>query len=101
LGGIVEHTGRVSELINGIASASEEQAQGVGQVNTAVSQMDKMTQRTAASAEQSAAAAQQLASQATAVDQIVHDLATLVGGGRDEAVPVAAEEAANEEAPAF
>ncbi|MBN1512427.1 MAG: methyl-accepting chemotaxis protein, partial [Phycisphaerae bacterium] len=48
LGGIVADVTKVSELISNITQASQEQAQGVDQVNTAVSQMDQVTQQNAA-----------------------------------------------------
>jgi len=83
LSGIVSEVAKVSELINGIARASEEQAQGVEQVNIAVSQMDKVTQQNAAGAEESAAAAEQLSAQAATVAGIVQELAVLVDGCRD------------------
>ena len=80
LGTIVGDVGKVSELINGISRASEEQAQGVDQVNTAVSQMDKVTQQNAAGAEESASAAEELAAQAVSVKSIVNELVGIVGG---------------------
>ncbi|MBN2448589.1 MAG: chemotaxis protein, partial [Phycisphaerae bacterium] len=81
LGTIVTDVTKVTDLINGIARASEEQSQGVDQVNTAVSQMDKVTQQNAAGAEESASAAEELSAQALTVKGIVDELSTLVGGG--------------------
>ncbi len=80
LSGIVEQATKVSDLIEGIARASDEQAQGVEQVNTAVSQMDKVTQQNAAGAEESASASEELSAQAVAVNNVVEELANLVGG---------------------
>ena len=70
---------QVDELVAEIAAASQEQSQGIGQINSAVSQMDKVTQANAAAAEQSAAAAQELTAQAASLRQAVHALAQLVG----------------------
>jgi len=87
LGAIVDQASKVSELINGIARASAEQAQGVEQVNTAVSQMDKLTQQSAAGAEESASAAEELSAQAQTVKGMVNELVALVGAsgkGRTE-----------------
>ena len=53
-----------------------------GKVNTAVSQMDRVTQSTAANAEESAGAAQELNAQAAALQNAVRSLRTLVEGGR-------------------
>jgi len=41
-----------------ISAASSEQAQGIGQINTAVTGLDKVTQQNAANAEESASAAE-------------------------------------------
>ena len=81
LSAIVTDVASVTELMNGIAKASQEQAQGVDQVNVAVSEMDKVTQQNAAGAEESASAAEQLTAQAHTVRGIVDELAALVGGG--------------------
>jgi methyl-accepting chemotaxis protein len=79
LGAIVENVTRVTDLINGISRASAEQAQGVDQVNTAVAQMDRVTQQNAAGAEESASAAEQLQAQAESVKGTVDELVRLVG----------------------
>jgi len=77
---IIADVTQVADLLNGITQASEEQAQGVDQINTAVAQMDKVTQQNAAGAEESASAAQQLSAQAQTVKAMVDELATLVSG---------------------
>ena len=82
LGAIVSDVTKVTDLIDGITKASEEQAQGVDQVNTAVSQMDKVTQSNAAGAEESASASEELSAQANTVKGVVDELAALVGGTR-------------------
>lgn len=70
----------VDQFVAEIATSSQEQAQGVSQVNIAVTQMDKVTQSNAASAEESAAAAAELNSQAASVKAAVERLQALVGG---------------------
>ena len=72
----------VTDLIDKIAVATSEQAQGVDQVNNAVANMDKVTQENAASAEESASAAEELAAQATQLNEMVSELVTLVEGRR-------------------
>lgn len=69
MAGIRSDVERVSTLIAGIASASEEQSRGISQVGTAVSQMDQVTQRNAALVEEAAAAAQSLSEQAVRLQQ--------------------------------
>ena len=70
---------KVDELVAEIASASAEQSQGITQVNTAVTQMDKITQSNAANAEETASAAEELTAQAEALKQAVAELMSLVG----------------------
>ena len=81
LGTIVGDVAKVTELITGISQASQEQAQGVDQVNVAVSQMDKVTQQNASGAEESASAAEELSAQAATVKSMVDELSAMVGGG--------------------
>lgn len=76
---IVAKARAVDELAAEVAAASREQTQGITQINTAVSQMDKVTQSNAASAEESAAAAEQLSAQAETMKHSVAQLGHLVG----------------------
>jgi methyl-accepting chemotaxis protein len=61
---IVASVRRVNDMIGEITAAAAEQSQGLGSVNTSVSQLDQMTQQNAALVEQSAAAAESLKQQA-------------------------------------
>jgi methyl-accepting chemotaxis protein len=74
--GISKTTGLFEE----IALASNEQAQGVEQINRAVTEMDKVTQRSAAMAEECASASQELRAQAEQTQQFVGELVLLVDG---------------------
>jgi methyl-accepting chemotaxis protein len=80
---IVGDVAKVSDLINGISQASQEQAQGVEQISTAIGQMEKVTQQNAAGAEESASAAEELSAQAQTVKSMVEDLSTLVQGNTE------------------
>jgi methyl-accepting chemotaxis protein len=82
---IVQSVGKTTNLVGEIAAASQEQSQGIDQVNTAVAQMDKVTQQNAANAEESASASEELSSQAESMQQIVSELVTLVGGAHANA----------------
>jgi methyl-accepting chemotaxis protein len=82
---IVEKARKVDSLVAEIAQASQEQSQGIGQVLTAVTQMDKVTQSNAASAEESASAAEELNAQAMSMDDAVASLQQLVGGQKTAA----------------
>jgi methyl-accepting chemotaxis protein len=77
---IVEGIGKTTDLVGEIAAASQEQSQGIDQVNTAVNQMDKVTQSNAANAEESASASEELSAQAEQMNGIVEELSALVGG---------------------
>jgi len=61
---IVDQIARVSDLVNEISGATQEQHRGIEQINQAVSQMDQVTQQNAALVEESAAAAGSLEHQA-------------------------------------
>jgi methyl-accepting chemotaxis protein len=77
---MVEKVARVGELVDEIAAASNEQAQGIDQVNKAVAEMDKVVQQNAANAEESASASEELNAQAEQMEGIVGDLVRVVGG---------------------
>lgn len=76
---IVEHAREVDALVAEIAAASKEQSQGIDQLNSAVLQMDQVTQANAAGAEESAAAAAELTAQSVDLERIVGELGALVG----------------------
>ena len=83
---IVEKVRKVDALVEQVATASGEQNQGISQVNVAVTQMDKLTQANAATAEESASAAHELNGQADHLRMAVGDLLTLVDGIRRTSV---------------
>jgi len=68
---IVTQAHQVTSLIGEIASATNEQAQGIAQVDMAVNQLDQTTQQNAALVEQSATAAASLQQQATRLAEAV------------------------------
>jgi methyl-accepting chemotaxis protein len=74
LNDIVDRARQVDQLAAELAGAAREQTQGIDQINTAVGQMDKVTQSNAANAEESAAAAGQLNAQAALMRREVEDL---------------------------
>jgi len=79
---IVADVRQVDELVTQVANASREQTEGITQINTAVGQMDRVTQSNAANAEESAAAAQELNALAETVKGSVAELMQLVSGNR-------------------
>ena len=68
---IVSSVQRVSDIIGEITASAAEQSQGIGEVNTSVTQLDQMTQQNAALVEESAAAAESLKDQANSLAGIV------------------------------
>ena len=68
---VVNSVQRVSEIIGQIAAATHEQSSGIGQVNTAVTELDRVTQQNAALVEESAAASESLNQQALRLAQSV------------------------------
>jgi methyl-accepting chemotaxis protein len=88
---ITVSAGRVKGLVDAVSAASREQAQGIDQVTQAITQMEKVTQSTAATTEESAAASEELSAQAESSMEVVRRLARLVGSQKD--APAAARDA--------
>jgi methyl-accepting chemotaxis protein len=68
---IVESIKRVADIVADIATASNEQATGIDQVNKALTQMDEVTQQNSALVEENAATAKTLESQSAAMSDRV------------------------------
>jgi len=84
-----EITNRVGQLVDEIAAASSEQAQGIGQIGKAVAQMDKVVQQTAANAEESASASEEMNAQARQMKGYVNKLLAIVDGNKQAGAPQA------------
>ena len=83
---VVESIRRVADIMGEISAASQEQTDGIGQVQLAISQMDQTTQQNAALVEEAAAASEQLREQASKLSQTV--AVFRLGGARDRAATV-------------
>jgi methyl-accepting chemotaxis protein len=68
---VVASIGRVTNIMNEITTASDEQRDGIEQVNQAVTQMDTVTQQNAALVEQAAAAAASMQEQSARLSEVV------------------------------
>lgn len=79
---ITQSASKVHALIDEIVAASQQQTQGIGQVNIAVAEMDKVTQSTAAHAEESAGVAEELANQAEGISRVVQELVAMINGAK-------------------
>ncbi len=86
---IAKHSREVDHLVAEIALASNEQSQGISQVTAAISQMNEVTQNTAATAEECASASEELNGQASATQDTVRELLVLVGKAAAEPAPEA------------
>jgi methyl-accepting chemotaxis protein len=93
---VEDDSAKVAALLSEVTEASKEQSQGIGQITSAMSEMDKVTQSNAASAEESASAAGQLSLEAGHLLGVVDEMSALVygapaakGGGRPAAAPAA------------
>jgi methyl-accepting chemotaxis protein len=75
---IVKKVASADGLVAEIATAAKEQSQGIQQVGVAMTQMDKVTQSNASSAEQSASAAEELKNQSLSMLESVLSLRSLV-----------------------
>ncbi|MCC7703298.1 MCP four helix bundle domain-containing protein [Janthinobacterium sp. GW460P] len=68
---VVASVKRVTDIMSEILSASQEQSSGIEQINTAVTQMDDVTQQNAALVEEAAAAAQAMQEQVNSLNEVV------------------------------
>ena len=68
---IVDSVQRVTDIISEISAASSAQTSGIDQINTAVTEMDQVTQQNAALVEEAAAAAEAMQDQAAKLAQLV------------------------------
>jgi len=93
ISGITESVSKAKTLVDQVSVASREQAVGIAQVSQAVVQMERLTQKTAATAEECAAASEELTAQATASTFSAVSLSELVTGTRRNSEPHAYDEA--------
>lgn len=80
LRGIVDKARQVDELVAEISNASQEQSQGIEQIQTAVEHMDQVTQMNAASLQDCSSAAKELNAQTDTLHGSVLALASLLEG---------------------
>ncbi|MGQ0598154.1 methyl-accepting chemotaxis protein [Aquabacterium sp.] len=72
LDAIVPTIAKTSDLVQEIASASDEQSSGIGQINTAVTQLSQLTQENSSSSEELAATAEEMSSQAEQLQELMN-----------------------------
>ncbi len=79
---VATESDKIKNLVDEINLGSIEQARGIDQISRSISQIEQVTQSTAASAGESAGAAQQLSTQASTMREVVDRLTFMVEGGR-------------------
>jgi len=83
---IVTRVGEINDKVRGIAQSTESQSTNLQQVNTAVAEMDRMTQHNAAMVEESTAAARSLAQEANQLTGLVSRFRTSGAGATATAI---------------
>jgi len=78
---------KVGALVGEIAAASQEQSHGIDQINKALVDMNKVTQQTAASAEESASASEEMNAQAEQMKHVSNTIVDIIGGSSISATP--------------
>ncbi|MGZ4959823.1 MAG: methyl-accepting chemotaxis protein [Methylobacter sp.] len=68
---IVPSIKKTSDLVQEIAAASEEQSSGVNQINTAMDQLNQITQQNASSSEELAATSEEMSGQAAQLQELM------------------------------
>ena len=76
---IVSSVESVTQMMQEIADAAREQTSGIEQVNTAVTQMDEMTQQNAALVEEASAAGEAMSDQANNMNKVVEFFSIAAG----------------------
>lgn len=84
LGELLTSVEKVTILNAEIATAGEEQTNGITQIGKAMQQLDQVTQVNAAASEEAAAAAEELSGQATQLDMTVALLSLNINGGKEK-----------------
>lgn len=79
----------IGEIIGRVSEASEQQSRGAAEINTAVGQLDQLTQSNAANAEESASASEELSGQARELQHMVGLLSEIVTGRKTAPEPMA------------
>ncbi len=82
---IMDRSKKVVQMVDDISAASIQQSEGIGHINKAVSDLDRLVQQNAATSEESASASQALSSQVDSMNVIVSGESSS-GGGRNASV---------------
>jgi len=78
---VSEDARQVKILVDDVHRSSQEQARGIEQIGQAMAQMEQVTQKNAANAEETAAASERLTAQSQSLNEVATRLGMLVGAG--------------------
>jgi len=73
---------KVKDLMEEIDTASQEQSQGILQINRAIGQMEKATHQNEAISRESASASEKLGDQVESIKSVIYQLAELINGDK-------------------
>jgi len=76
---VVTQVKKSSDLMNEVATASDEQTNGIEQISKAIQQMDQVIQQNAANAEETASSSEELSAQAESLMDLVKQIGREVG----------------------
>jgi methyl-accepting chemotaxis protein/methyl-accepting chemotaxis protein-1 (serine sensor receptor) len=76
--------GKIKHLVEQVNRASTEQSSSLGQISSAVNQMQKVTQNTAAGAEEGASCSQEMSAHAAEMREAVAELEAMVGSAASQ-----------------
>jgi methyl-accepting chemotaxis protein/methyl-accepting chemotaxis protein-1 (serine sensor receptor) len=77
---VTDEAAKIKILVDEVNMGSQEQARGIEQVSKAMTQMEQVTQKAAANAEESASAAEELTAQSKTLKDVIEQLIGMVGG---------------------
>jgi methyl-accepting chemotaxis protein/methyl-accepting chemotaxis protein-1 (serine sensor receptor) len=84
---ITKNASEARSLVDAVSAASQEQARQLDQITVSVGEIEVVTQRSAASAEESASASHELSSQSAEMNRTVLHLVSLIQGGEETQMP--------------
>ena len=98
---VVSSVRRVTDIMDEISAASQEQSSGIEQVNQAVAQMDEVTQQNAALVQQASAAASSLEEQAARLESVVSAFRLAEGESHTRHAPLTSPQHSSQQPPAL
>lgn len=75
---ITENAGKLREMVSNVNAATQEQARGIVQISAGLLQIEKVTQQTAASAEEGSLASRKLDEEAHALQRVIGEMKSMV-----------------------